>query len=121
MAMELPYACRGRVRSEERTMEIGIYGLGRMGANMATRLARGGHHVVASNRSRGPVDEAVQHGATAAYTIADMVSALKPPRVLWSMVPAGAAPDEALEGFPKHASGGRNFGAGGQLDLQRPH
>jgi 6-phosphogluconate dehydrogenase len=50
-------------------MEIGIYGLGRMGGNMATRLAQGGHRVVASNRSRGPVDEAVQNGAVAAYTI----------------------------------------------------
>ena len=44
-------------------MEIGIYGLGRMGGNMATRLAKGGHRVVASNRSRGPVDEAVGNGA----------------------------------------------------------
>jgi len=44
-------------------MEIGIYGLGRMGGNMAVRLAQGGHRVVASNRSRGPVDEAVQKGA----------------------------------------------------------
>ena len=43
-------------------MEIGIYGLGRMGGNMATRLAQGGHRVVASNRSRGPVDEAVKWG-----------------------------------------------------------
>ena len=44
-------------------MEIGLYGLGRMGGNMVTRLARGGHRVVAGNRSPGPVDEAVGHGA----------------------------------------------------------
>jgi len=98
-------------------MEIGIYGLGRMGGNMATRLARGGHHVVVSNRSRGPVDEAVQHGAVAAYTIADMVSALRRPRVLWSMVPAGAVTDEALEEFAKHASGGDIFVDGGNSNF----
>ncbi|HET9809810.1 MAG TPA: NAD(P)-binding domain-containing protein, partial [Candidatus Limnocylindria bacterium] len=38
-------------------MEIGLYGLGRMGGNMVTRLVRGGHRVVAGNRSAGPVDE----------------------------------------------------------------
>src|SRR4030081_616542 len=69
VAMELPYACRTSGKWGRRRMEIGIYGLGRMGGNMATRLAQGGHRVVASNRSRGPVDEAVQHGAVPAYSI----------------------------------------------------
>ncbi len=85
-------------------MEIGLYGLGRMGGNMVTRLARGGHTVVASNRSPGPVDEAKGHGAQGAYTIEEMVSKLHPPRVLWSMVPAGDATDETLEEFAKHAA-----------------
>src|SRR4029079_1607073 len=77
-------------------MDIGIYGLGRMGGNMATRLAQGGHRVVASNRSRGPVDEAVQNGAVAAYTIDELVSKLAPPRILWSMVAAGGASQRTL-------------------------
>jgi len=87
-------------------MEIGLYGLGRMGGNMVTRLARGKHRILAGNRSRGPVDEAVGHGAVAAYTIEEMVSDLKPPRVLWSMVPAGEATEETLRDFAKHASRG---------------
>ena len=87
-------------------MEIGLYGLGRMGGNMVTRLARGGHRVVAANRSRGPVDEAKGHGAEGAYSIEELARALRPPRVLWSMVPAGQATDDALEEMAKHASAG---------------
>ena len=98
-------------------MDIGIDGLGRMGGNMATRLAQGGHRVVASNRSRGPVDEAVQHGAVAAYSIQELVSELKPPRVLWSMVPAGAVTDLALEEFAKYASKGDVFVDGGNSNF----
>ena len=98
-------------------MDIGIYGLGRMGGNMATRLAQGGHRVVASNRSKEPVDEAVQHGAVAAYTIADMVSKLKAPRVLWSMVPAGDVTDETLEEFAKYATTGDIFVDGGNSNF----
>ncbi len=98
-------------------MEIGIYGLGRMGGNMATRLAQGGHRVVASNRSRGPVDEAVQHGAVAAYSIEELVSKLTVPRVLWSMVPSGDVTDEALEEFAQHASKGDIFIDGGNSNF----
>jgi 6-phosphogluconate dehydrogenase len=87
-------------------MEIGIFGLGRMGGNMVTRLVRGGHRVVAANRSRGPVDEAVAHGAVGAYSIAEMVSSLAPPRVLWSMVPAGSVTEETLEEFARCGSRG---------------
>ena len=87
-------------------MEIGLYGLGRMGGNMATRLARGGHRVVAGNRSPGPVDEAVSHGAVGSKDVGDMVAKLTPPRVLWSMVPAGDATDATLRDFMAHASPG---------------
>ena len=87
-------------------MEIGLYGLGRMGGNMVTRLARGKHRVVAGNRSPEPVDEAKSNGAVGAYTIAEMIKQLKPPRVLWSMVPAGDATDHTLDEFARHASKG---------------
>src|SRR5262249_1477205 len=87
-------------------MELGLYGLGRMGGNMVTRLAQGGHRVVAGNRSQGPVQEAVTHGAVAASSIAEMVKLLKAPRVLWAMVPSGAVTDETLDEFAKHASKG---------------
>ena len=98
-------------------MDIGIYGLGRMGGNMATRLAQGGHRVVAANRSRGPVDEAVTHGAEAAYSIEELVSKLKPPRVLWSMVPAGAVTDETLDEFARYATKGDIFVDGGNSNF----
>jgi 6-phosphogluconate dehydrogenase len=87
-------------------MDIGLYGLGRMGGNMVTRLARGGHHVIAGNRSPDPVKEAVTHGATASRSIEDMVRQLKPPRLLWSMVPAGEATDHTLDEFAEFASPG---------------
>ncbi len=87
-------------------MEIGLYGLGRMGGNMVTRMARGGHRVVAGNRSPGPVDEAVGHGAAGSSSVVDMVSKLTPPRVLWSMVPAGDPTDATLREFMAHASPG---------------
>ena len=86
--------------------EIGLYGLGRMGGNMVTRLARGKHRVVAGNRSPEPVEEAVGHGAGGAASIEDMVKQLKPPRVLWSMVPAGEVTDHTLDEFAANASPG---------------
>jgi 6-phosphogluconate dehydrogenase len=87
-------------------MEIGLYGLGRMGGNMVTRLARGGHRVVAGNRSQTPIDEAVSHGAVGASSIADMASKLTPPRIFWSMVPAGDVTESTLRELADHASPG---------------
>jgi 6-phosphogluconate dehydrogenase len=79
-------------------MELGIYGLGRMGGNMATRLVQGGHRVVASNRSRGPVDEATKLGAIPAYTMEEMVSKLEAsPKIVWLMVPSGQVTDDAVD------------------------
>ncbi len=78
-------------------MELGIFGLGRMGGNMAVRLVKGGHRVVASNRSRGPVDEAASLGAVPAYTMEEMVSKLQEsPRIVWMMVPSGQVTDDTL-------------------------
>jgi 6-phosphogluconate dehydrogenase len=55
-------------------MNIGITGLGRMGAGMAERWLRGGHRVVVHNRSRGPVDTLAAKGADPAYTLEELVS-----------------------------------------------
>ncbi len=87
-------------------MDIGLYGLGRMGGNMVTRLLRGGHRVVAGNRSPGPVDEKKSEGAVAAYSIEELVGALRPPRVLWSMVPSGDVTEETLDELARHATKG---------------
>jgi len=77
-------------------MELGMVGLGRMGLNMTYRLLDGGHAVVACDRARGPVDEAKAKGATPAVSLPEVVEALRPPRVVWLMIPAGAPVDDAL-------------------------
>jgi 6-phosphogluconate dehydrogenase len=77
-------------------MELGIIGLGRMGAGMARRWLRGGHTVVANNRSRGPVDELAADGAVAAYSVEELVSKLAAPRAIWIMLPAGGVTEETI-------------------------
>ncbi|MES1197507.1 MAG: phosphogluconate dehydrogenase (NAD(+)-dependent, decarboxylating) [Pseudomonadota bacterium] len=77
-------------------MQIGITGLGRMGMGITKRLLRNGHQVVAHNRSPGPVEEAVAAGAIGASSLADLVSKLKPPRVVWIMLPDGAVTENAV-------------------------
>ena len=99
-------------------MEIGLYGLGRMGGNMVTRLARGGHRVIAGNRSPEPVQEAVAHGAVGAKSVEDMIRQLKPPRVLWAMVPAGEPTDHALDDFARYASKGDVLVDGGNSNFR---
>ena len=70
-------------------MKLAMIGLGRMGGNMARRLMKHGHQVVAYDVGRASVDALVQDGAQGAYTLAEMVQKLAPPRVVWLMVPAG--------------------------------
>jgi 6-phosphogluconate dehydrogenase len=68
-------------------VQIGIIGLGRMGANMARRLLRGGHQCVVFNRSPEAVKTLEQEGAQGAASLADLVQQLQPPRAIWMMVP----------------------------------
>jgi 6-phosphogluconate dehydrogenase len=70
-------------------MEIGIVGLGRMGANIARRLMRDGHSCVVYDVDAGAVADLGKEGATPASDLADLVSRLAPPRTVWIMVPAG--------------------------------
>jgi 6-phosphogluconate dehydrogenase len=70
-------------------MEIGITGLGRMGAGMAERWLRAGHRVVVHNRSQGPIDELAGKGADPAYSLDELVAKLAPPRAIWVMLPSG--------------------------------
>jgi 6-phosphogluconate dehydrogenase len=88
-------------------VDIGIYGMGRMGFNMARRLVDSGEHrVIAGNRSPGKVDEAVEHGAEGAYSMEEFVETQEPPRVLWSMLPAGDVTDQMIEQFMELADEG---------------
>ncbi len=86
-------------------MQLGIVGLGRMGANMARRLVRGGHACVVYNRSSGPVDELVKDGAQGTTDLAKFVSLLAAPRAIWLMVPA-AVVDRVLADLMPHLAKG---------------
>ncbi|MHB1083620.1 MAG: phosphogluconate dehydrogenase (NAD(+)-dependent, decarboxylating) [Thiobacillus sp.] len=79
-------------------MEFGIVGLGRMGGNMARRLARKGIQIAIQNRSHD-VSEAMaaETGHLACATLYDLVAALQTPRIVWLMLPAGEATETALD------------------------
>jgi 6-phosphogluconate dehydrogenase len=70
-------------------MQLGFVGLGRMGLNMVTRLTRGGHKVVAYDRSADAVARSVAAGAQGAASLEALAEGLTPPRAIWVMVPAG--------------------------------
>ena len=70
-------------------MQLGMIGLGRMGANLVRRLMRDGHDCVVYDVNADAVAELAGEGATAADSLADLVSKLEPPRAAWIMVPAG--------------------------------
>ncbi len=79
-------------------MQLGMIGLGRMGANMVRRLLRSGHDCVVYNRTPKAVAELVAEKATGATSLENMLSKLERPRAVWLMVPA-AAVDETIEGL----------------------
>jgi 6-phosphogluconate dehydrogenase len=70
-------------------MQLGMIGLGRMGANMVRRLLKGGHDCVAYDRATAAVQAMAKEGATGVETLAAFVRALSKPRAVWLMVPAG--------------------------------
>ncbi|MBV9463803.1 MAG: decarboxylating 6-phosphogluconate dehydrogenase [Verrucomicrobiae bacterium] len=78
-------------------MEVGMIGLGRMGLNMALRLAQGKHRVVGWNRSKDPVQKLVEAGGEGAATFEELASKLKAPRVVWIMLPAGPLVDDTID------------------------
>src|ERR1700744_263112 len=77
-------------------MKLGMIGLGRMGSNMAQRIARGGHQVVGFDPNPQARKELETHGAASADSLAALVAALPAPRAVWLMVPAGEITDATL-------------------------
>lgn len=73
-----------------------MIGLGRMGMNMAKRLLRGGHSVIAYNRTPKKTDQLVEGGAIGAYSLGEVIDNLAPPRIIWIMLPAGPTVDEHM-------------------------
>jgi 6-phosphogluconate dehydrogenase len=86
-------------------MQIGMIGLGRMGANMVRRLIRKGHSCVVFNRSPQPVQELVKEKAIGATSLADVVKKLEKPRAIWMMVPAAVVDDTIAELSPHLEAG----------------
>jgi 6-phosphogluconate dehydrogenase len=86
-------------------MQLGMIGLGRMGANLVRRLMRDGHTCVAYDVSREPVEQLAGEGATGAFTVEEFVAALEQPRAIWIMVPA-AFVDDTIEKLVEHLDPG---------------
>ena len=93
-------------------MQLGMIGLGRMGANMVRRLLRDGHQCVVFDRDKANVDRLVAEGATGAATLEELVRKLDAPRAAWMMVPA-AVVDSVIEELTPHLSKGAALIDGG--------
>jgi 6-phosphogluconate dehydrogenase len=78
-------------------MELAMIGLGKMGLNMTTRLVQGGHRVVGVATHAASIEAAVKRGAEGARSLAEVAQILKPPRIIWLMVPAGEITDRVVE------------------------
>ena len=87
-------------------MNIGMIGLGRMGANMTARLQRGGHHVVVYDMKADAVVQAAAAGAEGAESLRDMAGRLREPRVVWCMVPSGDPTEQTVAELAKLLSRG---------------
>jgi 6-phosphogluconate dehydrogenase len=79
------------------SMELGIVGLGRMGANMARRLMRDGHRIVAFDVNPDALAALAGEGADGVGSVRELVAALEPPRSVWVMVPAGEITEKTIE------------------------
>jgi 6-phosphogluconate dehydrogenase len=77
-------------------MQLGVVGLGRMGAGIVRRLLRDGHRCVGYNRTPEVTHALVTEGMDGAFSLEELVSTLEPPRAVWLMVPAGAVTERAI-------------------------
>ena len=94
-------------------MELGMIGLGKMGAFMTERLVRGGHRVVGFDRDPAAVQRVVDKGAASAESLEKIIAQLKPPRAVWLMVPSGAPVDQTIEALTPHLAPGDTIIDGG--------
>ncbi|MEZ4214560.1 MAG: decarboxylating 6-phosphogluconate dehydrogenase [Nitrospira sp.] len=83
------------------TRQLGMVGLGRMGANMVRRLMKGGHECVVFNRSPQKVKDLVKEKAVGASSLADLVTKLQSPRAVWLMVPAAVVDKMIADLMPR--------------------
>jgi 6-phosphogluconate dehydrogenase len=99
-------------------MQIAMVGLGRMGANMAQRLLRGGHTIVGFDPADAARSALEQKGAQSAPTLNDMVGKLEKPRIVWLMVPAGAITDSTITNLVPLLAAGDTIVDGGNSNYR---
>jgi 6-phosphogluconate dehydrogenase len=99
-------------------MELGMIGLGKMGAFMTERLVRGGHRVVGFDRDPAAVARIVEKGAGSADSLEKIIAQLKPPRAVWLMVPSGAPVDQTIEALTPHLAPGDTIIDGGNSNYK---
>lgn len=106
-------------------MQLGMVGLGRMGANMVRRLMAGGHQCVVYDRNPEPGKELEKEGATAASSYKDLVEKLAKPRAIWVMVPSGKITEDAIRELSEILEPGDTIIDGGNSyfkdDVRRAH
>src|SRR6266404_5279593 len=90
---------------QNRIMQLGMIGLGRMGANMVRRLIKGGHQCVVFDRSPKAVEDLAKEKATGSSSLADLVKKLEKPRAVWLMVPAAVVGKSVADLLPSLESG----------------
>ena len=99
-------------------MQLGMVGLGRMGANMTTRLIRGGHAVAVFDRNPAAVATAATDGAVASASLEALVSKLAAPRAVWVMVPSGDATESTIMALAKVLASGDTIIDGGNSNYK---
>jgi 6-phosphogluconate dehydrogenase len=99
-------------------MELAMVGLGRMEVNMATRLMRGNHRIVAYDLNEAPITSAEAEGTEGAHSLDDLKAKLSKPRIAWVMVPAGEPTEKTIEALANIFEGGDIVIAGGNSNFK---
>ena len=99
-------------------MELAMIGLGKMGGNMAERLLRGGHRVVAHARTEESIQAAEANGAVGARSLDEVVARLTAPRVVWMMVPSGEVTETTLNNLLERLAPGDTIVDGGNSNYK---
>jgi 6-phosphogluconate dehydrogenase len=99
-------------------MQIAMIGLGRMGANMAQRLLRGGHEIVGFDPAEAARKVIEEKGAQSAASLEALVAKLSAPRVVWLMVPAGAITDSTIDALTPLLAAGDSIIDGGNSNYR---
>ncbi|PIQ83666.1 MAG: 6-phosphogluconate dehydrogenase (decarboxylating) [Candidatus Omnitrophica bacterium CG11_big_fil_rev_8_21_14_0_20_63_9] len=99
-------------------MQLGMIGLGRMGANMTERLLKGGHHVVGFDPKPEAVARVVEKNAVKADSLEHLAQQLTPPRIVWLMVPSGDPVDQTIQALLPHLKKGDVIVDGGNSNYK---